>query len=69
MSRLCTLHVQSVQSYLRPRSASGMGQINFMFNGCRELKKKIKSFLIIYLIIFHRKIINLIIYFDWAYLC
>ena len=37
MSRLCTLHVQSVQSYLRPRSASGMGQINFMFNGCSAL--------------------------------
>ena len=44
MSRLCTVHVQSVQSYLRLRSASGMGQINFMFNGCRKLKKKNKIF-------------------------
>ena len=44
MSRLCTLHVQSLQSYLRPRSVSGMGQINFMLNGCRELKKNNKIF-------------------------
>ena len=44
MSRLCTVHVQSVQSNLRPRSLSGMGQINFMFNGCRELKNNNKIF-------------------------
>ena len=43
-SRLCTVHIQSVQSYLRLRSASGMGQINFMFIGCRKIKKKNKIF-------------------------
>ena len=39
-SRLGINHTQSAQGYLRPRLASGRGQINFIFNDCRKLKKK-----------------------------